>query len=119
MSDRRELVAGETLLEALRPLIAPLVAELVADELERRDAGRRVKWLTVEEAAAQRHTTPGAIRARCERGQVAGAVKDGRRWLIPSLDAALAPDTLSRDNKWGERRWNGPAPGTGGQSSHA
>jgi hypothetical protein len=94
VTDRLELVAAEALVEALRPL----VAELVDNELERRDAGRRIEWLTVEEAAAQRHTTPGAMRARCERGQVPGAVKDGRRWLIPTLEAGLDPATLHRDN---------------------
>jgi hypothetical protein len=114
-ADPRLELAGEALVEALRPLIAALVR----DELERRDTGRRVEWLTVEEAAEQRRTTPGAMRARCERGQVHGAVKDGRRWLIPSIEAELEPDTLGGDNKRGERRANGPAPGTGGQSSHA
>jgi hypothetical protein len=115
MRGQPEIVAAKTFVEALRSL----VAELVAEELERRDTGRRVEWLTIEEAAAQRHTTPGAMRARCERGQVPGAVKDGRRWLVPSLKAELEPDTLDCDNKWGERRWNGPAPGTGGHRSHA
>jgi hypothetical protein len=110
---RSELELSGALREALRPL----VSELVSRELEQRFAAApATHWLTVEEAAAQRRTTPGAMRARCERGQVPGAVKDGRRWLIPSLDAA---DTLSSDNKWGERRWNGPAPGTGGHRSHA
>jgi hypothetical protein len=104
-----ELVVGAALLEALRPL----VAELIAEELERRDTGRRLEWLTVDEAAAQRRTTPGAMRARCERGQVPGAVKDGRRWLIPSLEAELDRGTMRSDNnKRGERRANGPAPGT-------
>jgi hypothetical protein len=111
MSDRAELdvaALAEALVEALRPL----VAELVDEELEHRDTGRCLEWLTVEEAAAQRHTTRGAMRARCERGQVPGAVKDGRRWLVPSLEAELEPGTLRRDNKRGSRRANGRAPGT-------
>jgi hypothetical protein len=105
--------AAAELVDALAGVLRPLVAELVDAELERRDAGRRIEWLLVDEAAAQRRTTPGAMRARCERGQVPGAVKDGRNWLIPSLEAELDPATLRRDNnKWGERRANGPAPGT-------
>jgi len=87
MSRRRDLVDDVALLEAFRPI----VAELVDEELAHREAWRRVEWLTVEEAAVQRRTTPGAMRARCERGQVLGAVKDGRRWLVPSLEAQLEP----------------------------
>ena len=74
---------------ALAEALRPLVAELVQEELERRlAAAGPPRWLLVEEAAEQRHTTPGAMRARCERGQVPGALREGRRWLIPSLDAA-------------------------------
>jgi hypothetical protein len=109
VTGRPELVVGEALREALRPL----AAELVAEEVERRDTARCVEWLTTDEAAVQRRTTPGAMRVRCERGKVPGAVKDGRNWLIPSLDVELDRATLRRDNsKWGERRANGPAPGT-------
>jgi hypothetical protein len=117
MSERPELELASGLAEALRPL----VAELVRAELERIGAETsRASWLTVEEAAEQRRTTPGAIRARCERGQLPGAVRDGRRWLIPSLDAGPDPANVRGDNhKWGERRANGPAPGTRDRSSHA
>lgn len=104
------------LLDALRPL----VAELVAEELDRRDAERRrVEWLTVEDYAAARRTTPAAVRQRCLRGKLPGAVRDGRRWLIP-VDAAADTTTVSLNPiQRGERRANGPAPGTGGHSSHA
>jgi hypothetical protein len=98
MPGRPELIAGAALLEALVDALRPFVAELVDAELERRDVGRRIEWLTVDEAAAQRRTTPGAMRARCERGQVPGAVKDGSRWLIPMLEAELESATLRRDN---------------------
>jgi len=40
------------------------------------------EFLTVDEAADLLRTTPGAIRARAARGQVAGLVRDGRRLLV-------------------------------------
>jgi hypothetical protein len=100
------------LADQLREVLRPLGAEIVEQELDRRERRPTVEWLTVEEAAAQRRTTPGALRARCERRQVAGAVRDGRRWLIPSLDTAPGQATLTQPIRRGERRENGPAPGT-------
>jgi hypothetical protein len=103
-------VRSELLLDALRPL----VAELVAEELARREHERQaVEWQTVEQYAESHKTTPGAVRQRALRGQIPGAVREGRRWLIPTAD------TLPRSTERGERRGNGPAPGTGGMSSHA
>jgi hypothetical protein len=95
-------------------VLRPLIVELVRQEVEERLVwSSPTRWLTVEEAAEQRRTTAAAIRARCERGQIAGATRDGRRWLVPDLRPA--PATLEADhNKRGERRGNGPAPGTGG-----
>lgn len=104
MTGRPQLeLAGEALVEALRPL----VAELVAAELERRDRRPRVDWLTVEEYAELRRTTPAAVHKRLERGQVPGAVREGRRWLIPVADGTLPlPDNEGRAPR--ER----PRPGT-------
>jgi hypothetical protein len=55
--------------------------------------------LDVNEAADLLRTTPGAIRARAERGQLPGLVRDGRRLLVRR-------DTLLRSL---ERR--APSPG--------
>jgi hypothetical protein len=71
------------LLEALRPLVAQLVDEQLAAQV----VSHSTEWLTVEQYAERRHTTPGAVRQRCLRGQVPGAVRDGRRWLIPACQA--------------------------------
>jgi hypothetical protein len=46
-------------------------------------------WLTVQEVAEWLRTTPKAIYARNERGQLPGAVRDGRRLLV-QRDALLA-----------------------------
>jgi hypothetical protein len=108
--------SSELLLEALRPL----VAQLVDEELQRREREReRDEWLTVEEFAEQRKTTPGAVRQRALRGQIPGAVRDGRRWLIPADTTSDSATVSSDSTNRGERRANGPAPGTGGRSSHA
>jgi hypothetical protein len=116
VNDGRDGALAGALAEALRPLLAELVDRAVEERL----AVRATRWLTIEEAAQQRRTTPGAMRARCERGQVPGAVRDGRRWLVPSLEVAATPVSVLRNRtSRGERRANGPAPGTGGLSSHA
>lgn len=106
MTGRPDLELAGALVDALRPL----VAELVEEELERRLAAQTPAWLTVEEYAERMRTTPAAIRARLERGRVPGALKEGRRWLIPASAAdanVLAPDSEGRAPK--ERR---PRPGT-------
>jgi hypothetical protein len=97
-------LAGEALLEALRPL----VAELVDEELERRDAARPVEWLTVEEYAELQRTTPAAVHKRLERGQVHGAVREGRRWLIPAPAITMRNDSDNEGRAPRER----PRPGT-------
>lgn len=89
MNSRLELGVVEALAEALRPL----VAELIADELDRRGSARRVEWLTVEEYAERRRTTPAAVHKRLERGRVAGAVREGRRWLIPDDGVKVRGDS--------------------------
>jgi hypothetical protein len=82
-----ERPTADALLDALRPL----VAELVEQELDRRlAAAEQTEWLTVEEYAERRRTTPGAVHKRLERGQVEGAVREGKRWLIPA-QAKVAP----------------------------
>jgi hypothetical protein len=100
--------------------IARRAADLVLAELE------SPEWLTLEEAAGRYRTTAGALRWRAQQGRLPGAVKDGGRWLVNAreYDAALALTAATADNrrdnrKRGERRANGPAPGTGGISSHA
>jgi hypothetical protein len=112
--ERLDLDLARALADALRPVVAEVVRDEVAQQLA---AAALARWLTVEEAAAQRRTTPGAIRARCKRGQIPGALKEGRIWLIPDLRpaATVAGDHIQR----GERRVNGPAPGTRERTSHA
>jgi hypothetical protein len=53
-------------------------------------------------------TTPAAVQKRLERKRIAGAVKDGRQWLIPveATSTTLSRDSITR----GERRANGLAP---------
>lgn len=77
MSERSNLEDG------IRDVLRPLVVDVVADELDRR-LTRRTEWLTVEEYAERRRTTPAAVHKRLERGQIPGAVRDGKRWLIPA-----------------------------------
>jgi hypothetical protein len=110
------VVVPDELVEA----IALRAAELVRADLE------APEWLTLEEAAGRYRTTAGALRWRAQHSRLPGAVKDGGRWLVNAreLDEALASATVSADNQRdnrerGERRANGPAPGTGGTSSHA
>jgi hypothetical protein len=77
----------------LREVLRPLVAEVVTEELDRRTA-RPVEWLTVEEYALRRRTTPAAVHKRLERRQIPEAVRDGKRWLIP-VAATLDPSDNS------------------------
>jgi hypothetical protein len=100
--------------------IAARAADLVRADLE------FPLWLTLEEAAGRYRTTTGALRWRAQNGRLPGAVKDSGRWLVNAreYDTALAFASATADNerdnrKRGERRANGPAPGTGGISSHA
>ena len=94
-TSERELAGA--VVEALRPLIG----ELVRDEIGRvlsSASPSRVEWLTVEEYAERRHTTVPAVHQRLRRGQVPDAVKEGRRWLIPStITDVLAPVTDRMD----------------------
>jgi hypothetical protein len=100
-------LAGEALVEALRPL----VADLVAEELDRREAERRLEWLTVEEYAELQRTTPAAVHKRLERGQVPGAAREGRRWLIPASSASPSARFVGSDNE-GSRGQSRRARGT-------
>jgi hypothetical protein len=103
VNDPRLSELAGALVEALRLL----VAELVDVELSRRERDRPpVRWLTTEEYAEQRRTTPGAVLARIERGKIPAAVKDGRRWLIP-VDADGVVRDATGDSLDGE---TGPAP---------
>jgi hypothetical protein len=77
----------------MREILRPLVVDVVGEELDRRFA-RRTEWLTVEEYAARKRTTPAAVHKRLERGRIVGAEREGRRWLIPvAAAAANLPDT--------------------------
>jgi hypothetical protein len=70
--------------------------DVVADELDRRLA-RPTEWLTVQEYAERRRTTPAAVHKRLERDQIPDAVRDGKRWLIPA--AAPADNLPDADNE--------------------
>ena len=93
--------------DALMELLRPVVAELVAEELERREQSNACGWLTVEEYAAVKRTTTAAVHKRLERGRIPGAVREGKRWLIPAL-ATICADT---DNS-GRAPRKRPRPGT-------
>jgi hypothetical protein len=89
-----ELELAGAVVEALRPI----VEELVRDEVGRlltNESPSGVEWLTVEEYAERRRTTVAAVHQRLRRGQVPGALKDGRRWLLPALPPAI---TLTSTN---------------------
>jgi hypothetical protein len=85
VTGRLELVVGEALVEALRPL----VRELVDEELDLRLAAleqRRdeVEYLTTSEYADRFKTTPGAVLARIHRRTLRAIRPPGsREWLIP------------------------------------
>jgi hypothetical protein len=77
--------AVELDLGAVVDALRPVVEALVRDELDRASASvPSIEWLTVEEYAERRRTTVPAVHQRLRRGQVPGALKDGRRWLIPA-----------------------------------
>jgi hypothetical protein len=82
---------------------------MVAVEVERQLALRdaRPEWQTVEEYAAAMRTTPAAVHKRLERGRIAGAVRDGRRWLIPVTE----PATVLASNNEGRAPQQRPRPG--------
>jgi hypothetical protein len=54
----------------------------------------RPEWLTLEQAANRYATSAAALRKRCQRGRLPGAVRDGGRWLVDrrALDRALKGD---------------------------
>jgi hypothetical protein len=107
VNGRTELDVADLFVEALRPLIRQVVRE----ELERIGARTtRPSWMTVEEFADVMRTTPAAVRARLERGRVPGAVKEGRRWLIPSSASKGTVD--ASETSEGRAPTGRPRPGT-------
>lgn len=60
-----------------------------------------MELLTVKETADLLRTTPKAIYAKVERGQLAGVVRDGRRVLVKRavLERALDETTADRAGK--------------------
>jgi hypothetical protein len=90
--------------DEIREVLRPVVVDVVAEELDR--LARQTEWLTVEEYAQRRRTTPAAVHKRLERGQIPDAVRDGKRWLIP-LTA-----TLSEPENEGRAPLSRPRPGT-------
>lgn len=110
MSDRDGILAEE-----LAAVLRPLVRELVEQELERRLAALQPPdWVTLGEAAVVYRTSADTLRKRAQRGRLPGAVRDEGRWLLDRrvLDASLAGKIVAVPDKRGERRANGPAPGT-------
>jgi len=81
--NRLELELAGAVVEALRPLVEKVVRDEVDRALTKKPSGD--EWLTVEEYAERRRTTVAAMHQRLRRGQVPGALKDGRRWLIPAV----------------------------------
>jgi hypothetical protein len=85
VTGRLELVVGEALVEALRPLVRELIDEQLAHRLaeleQRRD---RIDYLTTSEYADRFKTTPGAVLARIHRRTLHAIRPPGsREWLIP------------------------------------
>jgi hypothetical protein len=80
-----ELVVGEALVEALRPLVRELVDEGLDRRLAELDQRRdRVDYLTTSEYADRFKTTPGAVLARIHRRTLRAIRPPGsREWLIP------------------------------------
>lgn len=104
MSDVRvELVVSDELVETIAARAAEIVLAASAGPI----------WLTLDEAAERLRLSSAGLRKRAQRGTAPGAVKDGARWLFDAraLDAGVAATLVCPDNKWGERRVNGPAPG--------
>lgn len=55
-------------------------------------------YISVPEYAARIGRTPYAVRHKCQRGTLPGAVKIGRDWLIPA-DAPY-PDNREKSGKY-------------------
>jgi hypothetical protein len=81
-----EAELADAVIDALRPLVGQLVREEIGRALSTKPA---IEWLTVEEYAARRRTTVAAVHQRLRRGKVEGALKEGRRWLIPIMPPAV------------------------------
>jgi hypothetical protein len=102
----------------LDALLSALAAERDAvldrlDAIERRVGElERPDWLTLQEAADLYRTSPDALRKRAGRGQLAGAVRDGSRWLVDrrALDASLAAATLKPPTNMGRAPRKRPRP---------
>jgi excisionase family DNA binding protein len=81
-----ELRVGEALLEALRPLVVELVEQELARRLDELGlCGGRLRWLTLEQAAARLGCSRDAVRMRVRRGRLEHRYQ-GRR-LYVSADA--------------------------------
>jgi hypothetical protein len=103
--------------------IAQRVAEILREQLPGRTSPAPM-WITLEEAADRLRLSSAAARKRAQRGTLPGAVKDpgGSRWLVDARQLTSAPveATFRGDiRKRGERRVNGLAPGTEGETSDA
>jgi hypothetical protein len=84
VTSRPELVIGEALVEALRPLVRELVDEELSRRLAEVDHDRDAEYLTTTEYADRFRTTPGAVGARINRGTLHAIKPPGaREWLIP------------------------------------
>jgi hypothetical protein len=108
VSDALAFLSADAI-EALERLIDERVEAKLASRAAVHD------WITLEEAAGRLRLSVDAARKRAQRGDLPGAVKDGSRWLVDARAFAdLAPPrTVSGDHeRRGERRVNGPAPGT-------
>ena len=46
-----------------------------------------VEYITAEEYADKMHTSANTVRIRCRNGEIAGAIKIGKRWCVPIKSA--------------------------------
>jgi hypothetical protein len=88
--------------DSLTATLVGLIRDVVSEEIARqmKEWQTAVEWLTLEQAAPLLHTTPEALRKRAQRGQLAGAVRDGARWLVErgALESALMQSTIRPDH---------------------
>lgn len=84
---------SERLVEALLVVLRPTIEEIVEASVERHRAAWR--WRTAEQVAELLDITPDAVRTRVRRGQLPGAVRNGRVYIdMVAWDEQLQQDAV-------------------------
>jgi excisionase family DNA binding protein len=84
VSERPSADLVESVVDALRPLIADVVREEIDGLVEER-LGERKRWLTLGEAAERLGCSADAVRMRARRGRI-GHRYQGRRFYVSADD---------------------------------